>query len=232
MFTPRLSKPEKGNKYYITKSKGGYSPAIDVTKQSDNKGVYDQDLNVLANCVGWAIGRFHEIGGNTKMDLLKAVNAERFIDYADKSLVISQKPEIGAVMVWSQGGKSGTDGCGHVAIVEKVISDNEVLTSESAYASRIFANVTRKNTNGRWGMGSSFKFLGFILNPYITEEDKKMKYDYSDVSDWAKEDMKWAVETVHLIGGDGSGKLAPKESLTREQMAVICHRLYKAIKEG
>jgi intein/homing endonuclease len=43
MFTPRLTRPEKGNKYYITKGNGGYSPAI--------KGKpTDAQCDVLANC--------------------------------------------------------------------------------------------------------------------------------------------------------------------------------------
>lgn len=42
-FTPRLTRPEAGNKYYITKSKGGYSTAI-VGKPTDSK------CNVLSNC--------------------------------------------------------------------------------------------------------------------------------------------------------------------------------------
>lgn len=42
-FTPRLTKPEAGNKYYITKAKGGWSTAI-VGNPTD------PDCNVLHNC--------------------------------------------------------------------------------------------------------------------------------------------------------------------------------------
>ena len=55
-FKMRTSKPEAGNKYYITKANGGYSDAI---KGSPT----DKDCDVLSNCVGYAYGRFNEIGG-------------------------------------------------------------------------------------------------------------------------------------------------------------------------
>ena len=55
-FTPRLSRPESGNPYYNTRGNGGYSDAI--------KGKpTDPGCDVLANCVGYACGRFNEIGG-------------------------------------------------------------------------------------------------------------------------------------------------------------------------
>lgn len=76
-------------------------------------------------------------------------------------------PRVGACMVWQKGATlSGSDGAGHVAIVEKVISDTEIVTSESGYAaSKPFWTQTRKKGNGNWGQASSYKFLGFIYNP-------------------------------------------------------------------
>ena len=56
VFNPRMKKPEAGNPYYNTKSNGGYSDAI-VGRPTDI------GCNVLANCVGYAYGRFNEIGG-------------------------------------------------------------------------------------------------------------------------------------------------------------------------
>ena len=59
MFQIRTSKPSAGNKFYITTSNGGYSKCI--------KGKpTDKDCNVLANCVGYACGRFNEIIGSMK----------------------------------------------------------------------------------------------------------------------------------------------------------------------
>lgn len=157
-FKPRMTKPEKGNKYYITKAKGGYSNAI--------KGKpTDPDCDVLSNCVGYAYGRFNEIGGYGCCKYLSPVNAENFIQYAG-GLEVGQTPKLGACMVWKKGASlSGSDGAGHVAIVEKIISDTQIVTSESGWGSSAFWTKTRNKGNGNWGAGSGYTFLGFIYNP-------------------------------------------------------------------
>lgn len=159
-YKPRLTKPEKGNPYYNTKANGGYSTAI--------KGKpTDKDCDVLANCVGYAYGRFNEIGGWGSCKYLCPTNAENFIQYAG-GLEVGQTPKLGACMVWRKGATlSGSDGAGHVAIVEKIISATEVVTSESGWnSSKPFWTQTRKKgSDGRWGSGSAYTFLGFIYNP-------------------------------------------------------------------
>ena len=159
----RTSKPESGNKFYNTVSKGGYSHCI-VGYPTD-KG-----CNVLANCVGYACGRFNEIIGTMKYPYLNC-NAENFIERAKQyGLQVSSKPVLGGIMVWQKGATlSGNDGAGHVAIVEKIIDNNTIYTSESGYGSSAFWNSTRSNTNGRWGIGSDYKFRGCIINPSIKD---------------------------------------------------------------
>ena len=165
MFQIRTSKPSAGNKFYITKSRGGYSSCI-------NGYPTDKDCNVLANCVGYACGRFNEIIGTMKYPYLNC-NAENFIERAKNTygLKVGQEPKVGAIMCWQKGATlSGSDGAGHVCVVEKVIDENTVYTSESGYGGSAFWNSTRKNTNGRWGIGSSYTFRGFIYNPSVKEE--------------------------------------------------------------
>ena len=166
-FVPRFSIPEKGNPYYNTKDAGGYSDAI--------KGKPTQDgRNVLSNCVGYAFGRFNEIVGAGYMKYLAPVNAEQFIDYMnyrEKGVTSGDKPKLGAVIVWQAGAtKSGSDGAGHVAIVEQINADGSIITSESGYnASKPFWTQRRTNSNGRWGQDSRYKFLGFIYNPAVPD---------------------------------------------------------------
>lgn len=163
MFQIRTSKPQSGNKFYNTVNNGGYSQCI-VGYPTDS------DCNVLANCVGYACGRFNEIIGSMQYPYLNC-NAENFIERASNyGLEIGQKPKAGAIMVWKKGTLNGNDGAGHVAIVEKVIDENTVYTSESGYGGSAFWNSTRKNTNGRWGIGSGYEFRGFIYNPSVKEE--------------------------------------------------------------
>lgn len=160
-FAPRMTKPGAGNKYYITKAKGGYSNAIQGSPT-------DPDCDVLANCVGYAYGRFNEIGNWGSCKYLSPVNAENFIQYAG-DLQVGQTPKLGACMVWRKGATlSNSDGAGHVAIVEQIISETQVITSESGWGSSpAFWTKTRNKGNGNWGAGAGYTFLGFIYNPAV-----------------------------------------------------------------
>lgn len=161
----RTTCPEAGNKYYIRKVSGGWSDAIKGSPTHAN-------CDVLSNCVGYAYGRFNEIGNYGYCKYLSPVNAERFPQYNNTGLEMGTEPALGACMVWRGGPtlESG-DGVGHVAIVEKVISPTEVYTSESGWgSSNPFWNTTRKKGTGNWGAGNGYTFLGFIYNPAITQK--------------------------------------------------------------
>lgn len=152
----RTTRPTAGNKYFITKSAGGYSTCI-VGKPTDKQ------CNVLSNCVGYACGAFNEELdlGYEKYHL--NCNAENFIERAIASgLSVISKPCVGAIACWEGKGSLA----GHVAIVIEVIDDNTIKTAESGYGSpNPFMIITRKNNNGRWGMNSNYPFRGFIVNP-------------------------------------------------------------------
>lgn len=162
--TPRLTIPENGNPYYNNKKNGGYNKCITA-------GNYKVDgCNVLPNCTGYASGRFHEILRDKTFKYLCPFNAELFYDYAVKQgLRISEFPEFGSVACWQKGSvrdRSGSDGAGHVEVVEIVYSKTECLTSASGWGDkRIFWTKKRKRGNGNWGMSGDYKFLGFICLP-------------------------------------------------------------------
>lgn len=163
-FFIRNYKPS-GNKNFITTGSGGWNTCI--------KGYpMDPNANVLANCVGYASGRFNEIineARGTTGCTYKYLNcnAEWFIERAKQAgLQIGSTPRVGAIMCWQKGTvDGGQDGAGHVAIVERVYSNSSVYTSESGYGSTAFWNQNRSNSNGRWGIGSSYSFRGFIYLP-------------------------------------------------------------------
>lgn len=163
-FFIRNYKPS-GNKNFITTGSGGWNTCI--------KGYpMDPNANVLANCVGYASGRFNEIINEARGTIgctykYLNCNAEWFIERAKQAgLQIGSTPRVGAIMCWQKGTvDGGQDGAGHVAIVERVYSDSSVYTSESGYGSTAFWNQNRSNSNGRWGIGSGYSFRGFIYLP-------------------------------------------------------------------
>ena len=175
----RTTRPTSGNKYFITKSAGGYSTCI-VGKPTDRQ------CNVLSNCVGYACGAFNEELnlGYEKYHL--NCNAENFIERAIASgLNIFKTPRVGDIICWGGAGSLA----GHVAIVIEVIDSNTIRTAESGYgSSNPFWITTRKNNNGRWGTNSNYPLRGFIENPNYrhdkpvppTPTPTKLKYKIGD----------------------------------------------------
>lgn len=164
-FSMRTSKPGAGNKNFIRTASGGWNTCITGNPK-------DKDCDVLANCVGYASGRFNEIINNargTSGCTYKYLNcnAENFIERAiSAGLKIGSTPRVGAIGCAMKGSTlNGSDGAGHVWIVEKVNSDGSTYTSESGYGSSAFWNQTRSNKNSRWGLGSGYSFRGFIYLP-------------------------------------------------------------------
>lgn len=169
MFKPRLTKPESGNKYYNTIANGGYSGAIVGSPK-------DAGCNVLANCVGYAAGRFNEIIGAQGFTYFKyPPNAEDFYDTAvSQGLKVGKEPKIGAIIVWAKGKTwTSSDGAGHVAVVEQIQADGSIITSESGYgcASPFWTSHRYKGANGNWGAGTKYRFLGFVYLPETAQPE-------------------------------------------------------------
>lgn len=241
-MTPQLVIPAAGNPYYNTKRTGGYSPCILGNPQRRDKG-----LNVLPNCVGYAVGRFNEIGGYGSCKWLGSTNACNFISLAQRQgLTISRDPVPGGIMVW-KGGKTGE---GHVAVVEMPVKDGKVVTSESEYYGKPFVIYTRSGTDWRDGcywMGSSYTYLGCIVNPAVEDDmtkDETLKLIEKTIrdmvpgiveetierlqaaaaekpaDDWAKPAIE-RVKASGLMVGDPDGNFRPQSPIKREEAAVI-----------
>lgn len=151
-FVPRLSRPEAGNPYYCRdKYAVGISPGSPL----------DAGCDVLANCVGYAAGRFNEIIGRGCFVYWQyAPDPDQWIARAQtEGLRTGSEPQLGAVAVWTH----------HVAVVEQINADGSITTSESGYGcANPFWISHRSRGGGNWG-GEGF--LGFIYQP---KEEKKM----------------------------------------------------------
>ena len=159
-FSMRTTKPYD-NKNFIRTGTGGWNTCIKGNPT-------DAHANVLANCVGYASGRFNEIINNARETTgctYKTLNcnAENFADRAAAAgLEMGNTPRRGAIgCMWGAGDKAG-----HVFIVERVDSNSRIYTSESGWgSSTAFWNQIRDNSNGRWGMSGSYSFRCFIYLP-------------------------------------------------------------------
>lgn len=178
-YKPRLTSPAGNNKYWRHTSVGGLNECIYITNGS-----------VLPNCVGYAWGRFYEISG--KRPKLSKSNAENWYGYND-GYKRGNTPRLGAVACWSKGKVGvGSDGAGHVAIVEVINDDGSIVISQSGYgASRFW---TSKLTKG-YAM-SGYTFQGFIYNPAVADKVTAPKY--------VKGGEYTLVEPVKVRGGAGT----------------------------
>lgn len=153
MFTARLTAPSTTDKHWLHTSAGGL-----------NSCIYIAGGSVLPNCVGYAWGRFYEILGSAPK--LSRRNAEDWYGYTADGYERGQTPKLGAVICWAKGKTAyGTDGAGHVAIVEQVNADGSIVTSNSGYGGKRFWTQTHKKPYAM----SGYTFQGFIYNPAVKE---------------------------------------------------------------
>lgn len=155
-FTPRLTAPPTTDKHFLHTSKGGLNECIHISGGS-----------CLPNCVGYAWGRFYEIIG--AKPALSKCNAEMWYGNTADGYKRSSTPALGAVACWSKGVVgNGADGAGHVAIVERIEVNGDIVTSNSAYGgTRFYTQTYRKSAGYNFG---AYKFQGFILPPVQIKE--------------------------------------------------------------
>lgn len=187
-YTPRLTAPSATNPYYLKKGYGGYNNCILISGNS-----------CLANCVGYAHGRYLEIGGSTGNSKLPTCNAEDWLATAKQNgISTGSTPKIGAVIVWKSGRLwNGSDGCGHVGVVEEIASDGTITVGQSNYGGTRFFLTKHKPPYNITGQ----TFIGFVYNMYLTGGAMWKKnstgwwYEHADGSypanKWEKIDGKW-----------------------------------------
>ena len=168
IFTKRLTAPSLSDKHYIHYTKGGYNTCIMVNKSTGY---------VMPNCVGYAQGRLLEILQMTKVNWsLPACNAEDWYDKAkENGLQVGQVPKLGAVVCWRAGSKrNGSDGCGHVAVVEEIKPNGDIVVSNSGWGGPNFYTKTITKESG-YQYSSSRPLEGFIYCGIEFENDIPQK---------------------------------------------------------
>lgn len=119
----------------------------------------------LPNCTCYAWGRFWEISdksgdGSNKPSLPLGDAGTWFPNVSGYEK--GTEARVGAVICWSYPGASG-----HVAIVEKIEENGDILTSNSAWGGTFFYTKTIYKADG-YNFGN-YQFQGFIYNPFVSE---------------------------------------------------------------
>lgn len=168
-YTPRLEAPEEDNKNFIHTSAGGF-----------NKGLHLGGGEVLPNCVAYVLGRYRELLGYDHK--LKSQNAEDFYAYTKDGYKRSDTPKLFAIACWKKGKLwNEKDGAGHVAVVEQVKANGDIVTSESVWGGARWRSKTYTKSSNYY-LAKGYEFQGFILFPVDVEalQEKKVypKGDY------------------------------------------------------
>lgn len=147
-YTPRKTSPAANDKNWIHTSYGGYNDCILISGNS-----------VLPNCVGYAWGRWRELLG--KSPALSRGDAGTWYNYND-GYKRGKTAQLGAVACWSNPATGG-----HVAIVERVLSNGSFEASESAYGGGRFHYGTYSARGTGTYLSSAYHFQGFIYFPIV-----------------------------------------------------------------
>lgn len=143
---PRLTAPSASDKNWINQAFGGNNRALVINRYTGS---------VLANCTGYGHGRWLELLG--KQHNLCLNNAVAYWSFND-GYARGQTPKLYAMAVWS----GGSQGYGHVAVVEKIYSDGSILVSNSNYSGTVFYTKRIYKPYVPW---TGYKLLGFIYLP-------------------------------------------------------------------
>lgn len=146
----------------------------------------------MPNCTCYAWGRFWEIGDPNNQYInrptLSTGDGGQWYGYTSDGYERGSTPQLGAVICFSKPGESG-----HVAIVEEILPNGDVVTSNSAWQSTYFYMKTYEASNN-YNFGS-YVFQGFIYNPYANQPQptpivkKKSHYKFVLFDNYRKKGM-------------------------------------------
>lgn len=201
-------KPQAGDPFFNNKASKypGISTCI-------NGKPTDAGCNVLANCVGGAVGAYNKAAQNDEKKwgpIMYPPNAGGIISYAaGLGLPTSKTPEVGALIVWKKGQLTETNTNGHVAFVTKVDADGTIYTAESEYNGRAWVNRSYRKP---YYYADGYTFIGFVLQPrkdapggYIRKGDK------GDKVVWLQERLRAAAKENSMYDpGDIDGDFGDK----------------------
>ena len=158
-FVKRLTAPAESNKFYST-----FSPFYKY--KNGKNSMFKRHPFLKGNCTHYAHSRFMEINNITACSL-STNDAIKWYDKTKKYEKSKTTPKLGAVIVYKHKKKDG----GHVAIVEEIKANGNLLLSMSGYNTYLFKTRTVKKSNNY--CYSDYELLGFIYSPNNFDEEAR-----------------------------------------------------------
>lgn len=213
-YIARTIPPSKEDKDFIKTTHGGNNLCIEIENGS-----------CIPNCVGYVWSRWLEILGEKHN--LPRVNAEDWYGNTSDGYKRGKKPKVGAVICWRAGRLwNENDGAGHVAIVEEVKSNGDIVTSESVYGGARFRQKTYTKKSNYY-LAGGYEFQGFIYIPCEFKVERK-KYKVGS----------YEVKSPTLVVRAGAGKVYKKKKFkdftrdAQKQIRNLCGFDYDGYVKG
>ena len=157
VYVPQLTMPKKGNSFY-----------------DSDKNVFTASGYPRPNCTTQVEGEWMERYGVPTGCLSNAGGWIRDVKKYKLKWRVSKTPTLGAIAVWKI---QGTAENGHVATVEQILENGDIVTSNSGWKSTMWwletyqaakgYNYTSKKT------GKYYELQGFILPPVTWREQER-----------------------------------------------------------
>ncbi len=145
-WVPCKTLPANLSPWWIMSAYGGNSPCIEGNPAAEPHAT-------IANCVGWAWGRYQQGRGSVDSRLPSSNAGDWYRQAQAAGMSVGQEPQLGSVLCLST----------HVCIVEEIAADGTFINcSESDYGGAVFSYRTRYRANN-WILGGG-TFQGFIYN--------------------------------------------------------------------
>ena len=207
-FKSRTTEPSTTDKYWIHISKGGLNQCIQIKNGS-----------CIPNCVGYAWGRAYEILGS--IPKLAKTNAELWYGNTKDGYRRSKEPSLGAIICWSKG-KVGvsSDGAGHVAVVEEIKSNGDIVTSNSGYSGKRFWMQTFTKASGYKMNGYDFQGFIHILDTALTASNNTT-YNTRTTTESPKSSDDSLRGTYVVTAGDGLNMRTKPGQITSTTIMVL-----------
>lgn len=186
-YNPRSTPPRETDLNWLHYTKGGYNRCILINGDS-----------VLPNCVGYAWGRWSEILAialGSPRHQLSTGNAEDWFGKND-GYARGQEPKLGSIICWRKGQVGvDSDGAGHIAVVEDILSDGSIVVSNSNYlGTRFFMRTIAPP----YSIGTVFNLQGFIYLPVEFAPNNKPEMKSLDLV---------AKEVIAGLWGNGADRI-------------------------
>lgn len=205
-FTPRLAAPSKSDRHYYS-----------------NENIFFACGYGMPNCTAYAWGRLYELTDKRYTNLCG--NAEAWWGVASKAgLKTGQEPKLGAIVCYRAGNaNTSSDGAGHVAVVEEIKANGDIVISNSAWKGTEFYLMTVTKASG-YKYADSRQLQGFIYCG-VEFEEKATSTSSATTDDYlthtvVKGDTLWGLAVKYFGKGSKYTEIKKLNGLSNNNLTI------------